>query len=248
MSLGAWAPDVTDQLLAQDQILPFAPSAGRGLPADQNLGTWTKHPLIPNRGRGWLELSSEDALLIWAIETSRNGVSRVEYRRTGPASRDGVFLESGVSRILYWVVRVVPFHVNQINGARGGFPLLPVAPRASARFWPGNDANDFLRTGETYGVMLDGNERPNTGGITIGFPVGYTRWASCTFGRSITWRVQTSDLDPTLPGTADAYSISATYASFAVSPWLYVSAAIGGGPTRTGQVVWSVTPPGVNHG
>ena len=248
MSRAAWTQDVTGQLTAHSVELDLT-EAGfpPGFPVSKSLAMWTKHPIAVNRGQGWLELSSPDAMVIWAVETSRNGLIRTEYRRTGPASRDGVHLEAGLVSVRYWRVAYANFHVNPESGLRGGLPLLPRKPEAVVRFWPGARAEDFIRP-ETYTILLDGVERPNTGAFVIGYPVGYCRWAACTFGRSITWQVQPSDVSPTLPGTAYAYEQSAEYVGVNVSPWHYLQAAVGGGSERSGAVTWSVLPPGMNHG
>lgn len=248
MSEAAWTQDVTGQLQAHAVELLFDDANPiPGWPVSKALANWTRHPIQVNRGSGWLELSSPDCMAIWAIETARNGLIRTEYRRTGPASRDGVHLEAGLVSVRYWVVGVAGFHVNPENGLRGGLPLLPLAPMATARFWAGAPAYDFMRP-ETYTILLDGEERPNSGGFVVGYPVGYTRWAAGTFGRSITWQVSPSDVSPTLPGNAYAYEKSAEYIAVNVSPWHYLQCAVGGGAERSGVVTWSVLSPGLNHG
>jgi hypothetical protein len=227
----------------------------RGLAALQStpLASWDTFTVCPPDGRGWVEVESPQAFAVWAFITSQNGVQRVEYRRTGPATRDGVYVERGCVVKVYVVdcMRDPPLSLDVLavypqNGRRVAVdpatrdPVDP-RPRCVARFWPGSMPPALLRP-QVYGVTLNNAELQNSGAFTVGYATGYNRWFSGTFGRSITWQVADNDVAPS--GGAFMLSVTADQISAPVHPWAYVQVVVGGGPIRDGLVTFSTYPTG----
>jgi hypothetical protein len=213
------------------------------------LANWERHPVSPPEGRGWIELSSPDAFVIWAVVTSQNGTERVEYRRTGPASKDGAYIQNG-AQVLFWPVNTCgPFHVDAQNGARGFGVGSFVGGAAVAEFFAGLSATDFLRP-ETYWIDIGGERGPvqNGPGVVIGYPVGYNRFLSATFGRPVTLQVLNNDIWKGWVVGATVYDVNNERHAIPVSPWTYVQFLSGGGPVEAGQIMWSVFPTGVGNG
>lgn len=216
--------------------------------ASTQLALWDVHTVCPPEGRGWIELSSPQAFVVWAITTSQNGVERTEYRRTGPSTRDGVYIERG-GVVRCYVVATMPLLVggqieaNQQSGLRSLVPYdFATPPTADVRFWPGSWPYE-LRRNETYTILLDGVERPNTGAFTCGYATGYNRWFSGSFGRSITWQVVSTEVSGFGP-QAFLLNLTGEQVSAPLSPWAYVQYVVGGGPVQGGQVTYSTYPAG----
>jgi hypothetical protein len=207
------------------------------------LALWDVHTVCPPEGRGWIELSSPQAFVAWAVTTSQNGVERTEYRRTGPSTRDGVYIEHGAV-VRCYVVATMPIVVggqieaNQQNGQRLLVPFdFATPPSADVRFWAGSWPYE-LRRNETYTVLCDGVERPNNAGFTVGYATGYNRWFTGTFSRSVTWSVVSTEVSGVGP-QAFLMQLTAEQVSAPLSPWAYVQVNVTGGPTTGGQVQFS---------
>ena len=261
-SRSAWSCDVNRSQRAGSVAIarsgPWAQSGVTvgGLAALQTatLADWLVHPVCPPEGRGWIELSSPQAFVVWAVATSQNGVQRVDYRRTGPSSRAGVYVERG-GVVRYWVVAHMPDAsdttvqwVNPQNGIRKAVAFASATvPTADARFWAGSPASDFLAP-TSYAVMLNGDELDNTQGtsVVIGYPTGYASWVAASYGRASTWKLLDSDVSSTSPATQ--LSAYGSTISAACGPWSYLAvdldAAAG---DLDGVAVWSTFPNGTSN-
>lgn len=260
-ALASWMSSCTETQLAARELVTRTGNlsqvgrlSARGLSslAAAPLASWDVFTVCPPEGRGWVEVSSPMAFAVWAFVTSQNGVERVEYRRTGPATRDGAYIERGCT-VRVWVVGVLPdvggtnvYTANPQSGRRLGLDPatapFDVRPRCEARFWPGSMPHELLRP-TSYPIIINGDEVPNTGaGAVVGYATGYNRWASATFGRAVTWETVDSDISAT--AAPFSYSQTADQASFPVHPWSFVQVTGLAGPTRDGTIVFTPYPAG----
>lgn len=252
-SRAAWSRDLSCGMRAAEMAIQTAANAGPLTVQsyteleDKPFAAWAVHDVGPAEGMGWLELSSPQAFVAWGVETSVNGVNRIVYRRTGPATRSGVWVEQGA------VVRCYPVGtmtrtgganediVDPISGVERSIVVAAypgdIVPRASVRFFGGARPSNFWHQAQRQ-LAYDGFEVSATPGVgASAYPVGYETSAACVSGAAWTWSEETTI------GTAATLRTVATQTatSFQVpcGPWSRITPTIAGGAASYGAIFWS---------
>lgn len=94
------------------------------------------------RGRGYLELLSPDCFVEWQAITWHDRVQELDTPCTGPASRNGLWIQDGIVTLTANVWGAPRFHVDSQNGI-GSNPAFPIVPQLTVIWHPGATPSDI---------------------------------------------------------------------------------------------------------
>ena len=94
------------------------------------------------RGRGYLELASPDCFVEWNAITWHDRIQQLDTPCTGPASRNGLWIQDGIVTLTANIWGSPRFAVDPING-QGSNPATTIDPKLTVIWHPGATPNDI---------------------------------------------------------------------------------------------------------
>ena len=204
-------PLVTSPQTAAELNFAWRATVDLGDPSSQPFPQMAINVLNIPRGRGYLELASTDCFVEWNCRTIHDRIEQLETPRTGPASRNGVWIQDGIVTLTANVWGSSSFHVDAQTGIEVHTATPAIANMQLHVIWhPGATPSDVEKSWRFRAIT--GND---TGFPTVSLGPSDEIWLHCV-GHARHWGLNSGANLSLTTGTVMGFpQMTANYRSLA---------------------------------
>ena len=234
-------------IIPPDSGLDFAWRATVDVTPPISVGTVPRRGIpvlnIP-RGRGYLELASRDVFVEWKAETWHDRIPQLDTPLTGPASRNGLWIQDGIVTLSATIYGAPRFAVDPQTGLVPT-PALPINPQLTVIWHPGATPNDIENSWRFRAIVASDlrfptEPLPNNRSIDM-YCVGHARHWGFQSAQPLDLRVGTLAGTP-IVGQPYRVAAGITTATGCASPWTCATLTNSGANPEVFNFTWDRFP------